>query len=385
MKIAFVVRGFYLSGGISRYVVELARYYALSHEVHIYAAQIDQSLIQAVVYHRVPMVSIGYLKRKRLFALNNVFEIFTFMVCSLFMIRYKKYDIVHSNGDYIGHSHVYTAHSCHKAWLNLFRKDAPNIIQYLLKSILNPLHMLLLFIEKIEVLYSDKIIAISNGIKNEIMQSYQVSGQKIAVVPNGVNIDEFNIPRAVEARARMRQTYQISSDDVVIIFPAHEFKRKGLSQLIQAVSAISVSNIKILVVGRDDSNPFRSLAADLHCSDRVIFAGPTSSIADFFNASDLLVFPTIYEPFGLIITEAMASGLPVIVSRSSGAAELITDGVDGLLINDPSDVDEIRTHILNLSRTGDRRHAMGKEARQTALKYSWANIARKTMQATGIF
>lgn len=382
MRIALVVRGFHLSGGISRYVVELAKYYSINHEVHVYAGHIDTSLLAGVIYHRVPMVSFGYLRRRKLFALNSIFEESTFMLFSYLMIKHKNYDIVHNNGDYIGLSHVYTAHSCHKAWLSLFRKTAPSFIEYLKKSTINPLHMILLFIEKLTYLRSDKIIAISNGVKNEIIQSYHVPESRITVIPHGVNVDEFNIQKNEEIRSRMRRMYQIGSGDVVIIFPAHEFKRKGLSKLIHAVSAMSALNIKILVVGRDDPQPFLSLAEDLQCSGRVIFAGPTSSIADFFNASDMLVFPTTYEPFGLIITEAMASGLPVIVSRCAGAAELITDGVDGLLINDPEDVDKIRSHIQYLYDCVERRIAMGNAARQTVLKYSWTHIAQKTMKVS---
>jgi UDP-glucose:(heptosyl)LPS alpha-1,3-glucosyltransferase len=381
MKIALIVRKFYLAGGISRYVVELARNYANGNEVHVYAARIDQTLVPNVVFHRVPMYSSAFLKRRKLFAVNNIFEVVTFMFCARCMLFSAKFDIIHSQGDYTGASHLYTAHSCHKAWLRLYRSSKPGIFGYLMKSPINPLHMLLLFVEKMSVIHSRRFIAISNGIKRELMECYGVPADKISVIPNGVNTDEFNPALKKEPRNRVRNLYGIRQDDFVIIFPAHEFQRKGLTELIRVVAGIKMPSMKVLVVGRDAPRPFMALAEAEGCADRIIFAGSATRMGDFFNASDVLVFPTVYEPFGLIITEAMASGIPAVVSRSAGAAELITDGVDGLLIQNPRDVVEIRRHILTLYNDVSLRKSMGAAARVTALKYSWANISAMTMSA----
>ncbi len=98
----------------------------------------------------------------------------------------------------------------------------------------------------------------------------------------------------------------------------------------------------------------------------------------YYAASDVLLLPSLYEPFGLSILEAMASGLPVLVSRDSGAAELINDGVDGLLINDPTDVAEISAKLGALLKDADLRTRLGKQARRAALQYPWDRVARET-------
>ncbi len=110
----------------------------------------------------------------------------------------------------------------------------------------------------------------------------------------------------------------------------------------------------------------------------MIFTGPTREGWRYYAASDVYLLPSLYEPFGLSILEAMASGLPVLVSRDSGAAELINDGVDGLLIQEPRDVTELSTKLGALLKDADLRTRLGRQARRTALRYPWDRVAGET-------
>ena len=94
--------------------------------------------------------------------------------------------------------------------------------------------------------------------------------------------------------------------------------------------------------------------------------------------SDAFVFPTVYEPFGLVITEAMACGLPVVTSRCAGAAELIEDGKEGLLLSDPNDPVVLAKHIAYLLESPEARQALGMAARLKAEMYSVEECARQT-------
>jgi len=114
--------------------------------------------------------------------------------------------------------------------------------------------------------------------------------------------------------------------------------------------------------------------------DRIIFVPHSSNLWEYYAASDIFVLPTIYEPFGLVIVEAMASGLPVITSRVAGAADLITDGVNGLLLRAPSDVHGLAAKIELLLSNAGLRKAMGERARETAEKSSWDQVAQKTLK-----
>ncbi len=92
----------------------------------------------------------------------------------------------------------------------------------------------------------------------------------------------------------------------------------------------------------------------------------------------MFLLPSLYEPFGLSILEAMATGLPVLASRDCGAAELIHDGIDGLLIQNPRDVPAISAMLGVLLRDGDLIARLGRQARRAALHYDWDRVARET-------
>jgi UDP-glucose:(heptosyl)LPS alpha-1,3-glucosyltransferase len=105
-----------------------------------------------------------------------------------------------------------------------------------------------------------------------------------------------------------------------------------------------------------------------------------SDIQKYYAASDAMVFPTDYEPFGLVILEAMATGIPVITSRQAGAAELMVDGRNGLLLDDPGNIVDIAEKIKTLYDDRTYCEKLGGEARKTAEKYSWDVITGETLK-----
>jgi glycosyltransferase involved in cell wall biosynthesis len=100
-------------------------------------------------------------------------------------------------------------------------------------------------------------------------------------------------------------------------------------------------------------------------------------MAPLYALSDACVLPSALESFGLPILEAMACGTPAAVSKSAGVAELMTDGVDGLLLDDPSDVAEIAAKVAKLFADAEALRAMAARARATAQEYSWEKIAER--------
>jgi UDP-glucose:(heptosyl)LPS alpha-1,3-glucosyltransferase len=154
---------------------------------------------------------------------------------------------------------------------------------------------------------------------------------------------------------------------------ANEFRRKGLEVVLRAMAAAANPRIQLVVVGRDDPAPFRSLISNLGLSSRVHFAGSVRGVNEYYAAADIFVLPTLYEPFGLVITEAMAAGLPVIVSKLAGAAEIMEPGRDGVLLDDPHDSIELARAIDSLAAP-EIRDRMGRQARETALRHQWHDV-----------
>ena len=172
----------------------------------------------------------------------------------------------------------------------------------------------------------------------------------------------------------------VSRKTAQVVLFVGEYRRKGLATVIRALGALQDPHVHLLAVGKGDTEHYQALAAQAGIADRVTFAGPTGDIEQVFGAADLFAFPTYYEPFGMVITEAMASGLPVITSRSAGASEMITEGVSGLLLDRPGDAGELSRKIRHLLSRADLRKDMGLRARSAVSGYGWSQVAENTLR-----
>jgi len=118
-------------------------------------------------------------------------------------------------------------------------------------------------------------------------------------------------------------------------------------------------NVKLLVVGKDRPAHYHDMAGKLGVLDRVFFVGPRRDVENFYGAGDLFILPSVYEPFGNTCMEALACGLPLVTTRMTGASELIREGKNGLIIDDPRNIQEMAGILQRALRIwegpGDRR------------------------------
>ena len=135
----------------------------------------------------------------------------------------------------------------------------------------------------------------------------------------------------------------------------------------------------MLVVARGKKRFYLRLARRLGVEDKIIFTGGRKDLRKFYAASDLFVLPTIYEPFGNVCLETLASGLPIIVSKTSGAAEIITEGDNGLLLKNPRDSRELAEKI-RLAFDNRFRNKLSKNARTLAENFTVDENVEKTLE-----
>jgi UDP-glucose:(heptosyl)LPS alpha-1,3-glucosyltransferase len=154
---------------------------------------------------------------------------------------------------------------------------------------------------------------------------------------------------------------------------ANEWHRKGLGVVIEAVARLPDRRIRIDLVGRRDPVDYRPIAARLGLADRLHWHGATSDAGRFFAAADVFVLPSVYDPFPLVVFEAMATGLPAVVSKLAGSASAIDHGTSGLVLDDPRDADELSAN-LKLLLDPDRRAEMGAAAATAVEGYEWGRV-----------
>lgn len=177
-----------------------------------------------------------------------------------------------------------------------------------------------------------KVICISDMVRQDVSRFYGVPDEKLVTIYNGIDLDAFCI-KSAETRSQMRQKLRIPEGAPAYVFVGSGFKRKGLETAIRALPDAA----HLIVVGKDkETARFQQMAAQSGANSdnsvRVHFVGPQQDVRPYYAAADALVFPTIYEPFGSVVLEALACGLPVITTDRCGAGELITQGVEGFVL-----------------------------------------------------
>lgn len=371
MKIAMVVEHCNKQGGHERVVAELAERIADYHEVHIFANSFDDLENERIITHHVPM-----FKKPALLMITS------FILASTYQLRRQKFDIIHSQGPNAIVQNVITDHTTQRAKINALSDFVSNRRRSLIQSLHD--RALQAIIYRIEgMIYNPKsgrrIIAVSNGVRREIVEYYGRPDDEISVIPNGVDLEEFYPGNRRLYRAEIRQQFGISERDFVLLFVGGDWERKGLEYIIRSLPFIGFQSVKLLVVGEWFSRGyFTELSQNSKTSGQIVWIGKSRAVRKFYAASDLLILPSFYEAFSLVMLEAMASGLPLLATRINGAEDLIREGCNGYFVTrDSRDIAQRVELFIN------NRHlleTMGCCARKTAERYSWDRIAREIMK-----
>lgn len=197
----------------------------------------------------------------------------------------------------------------------------------------------LMFIERISCRCATEIICVSHGIK-EVLIEDRITNKEPIVIWNGsvqgIDMGKFN-PDNITDKQGLKGKYGIDENDFVITFIGRIVKDKGINELVEAVNLLHTkySNIKLLLIGRFENigNPVSDKTKEIIDNNKnIIVTGPQSNIVPFLSITDLFVFPSYREGFGLSLMEAGAMNVPSIASNIPGCNEVIIDGLTGLLI-----------------------------------------------------
>jgi UDP-glucose:(heptosyl)LPS alpha-1,3-glucosyltransferase len=365
MKIALVSQSCDNRTGIGRIVNALAlEFVGLGHDVSI-AAQTLEGIDGRVIKRHV--LSLTSSK-----GLNKI--LFRF-----FGPRFsrREADVMHTFG--VGRrADVVSAQSCHRAGLELVGTKQSRVVE---RRSLGVYDRVSLADEQVLLTSQStrRIVAVSQLVKSQIEQYYGVDGRNISVIPNGVNIRLFEGLRDRTCRSDVRSSVGFTQDHFVLLFVGNEFGRKGLGVLLRAMSALGDQRVRLLVVGGGDQKRYAKLAGHLGVAQRVRFLGSVSAPESLYLAADSFVLPSLYEPFGIVILEAMAAGVPVITSKLCGATEEMQHRRHVLHLEDPTSVEELSEAIRLLIRDESVRKMLADAGREKAKEYSWERIAQEML------
>jgi len=365
-KIAVVVPRYGLVGGGEQFVYELTERLAADgrFECHVLANRWSAPSGK-VVFHK--MRRIGFPRFMSSWSFARSVDRCT--------AKYH-FDLIHTH-ERIFRADLFTMHSIpHPLWIRDVRKKRMSLYDRVLTRVERRL---------IGDPSLRRILAVSSLARDSLIDYFPRVSAPVDVVHPGIDVRRFEGYKREACRAEVRPRYGLGDDDTVILFAGMNFHTKGLDALMTAMAKVCQTlpkaGLKLLVVGKGNIRKYQTIARELGISEHVRFAGVwEQEIERVYLASDLFAMLSRFDTFGLVVLEAMAASLPVIISRTVGARDLVVEGQNGFVVDrtDSAIVAERIEAMLNPLARND----MARNARNTATSCSWEQVAKKRQAST---
>lgn len=214
---------------------------------------------------------------------------------------------------------------------------------------------------------ADTVVAVSNLVR-EAVCDMGVRPDRAVVIPNGVDTDTYH------PGSSHRRRFDLPASRPIALFAGDlQSPIKNLDSVFCAIQRLP--DVHLAVAGSVDGSPYPAMAEHRGLSDRVHFLGFRTDMDELMRAVDFLVFPSHQDSFGLVLAEAMASGLPVITARTVGASDLVASDC-GYVLDDPTNIANLTKAIASLSSDSQLRRRMGRAARAKIEPYTWTHMAQ---------
>ena len=309
------------------------------------------------------------------FYLGNLWRDWSFARGVRHALAEHRFDLVQSHERIAGCDVYRAGDGVHRCYLE--RRRARLGAAGRAKLALNPYHRYMVDAE--ERLFASPrlraVICISRMVRDEIRAQFSLPEEKLHLIYNGIDLESFHPRLRAAHRDSMRSKLGVRPGELLLAFVGSGFERKGVAVLLEALARTHVP-CRAVIVGRDKhAARYERLAQRLGVADRATFAGVAADPRPYYAAADALVLPTLYEPFGNVNLEAMACALPVLTSKSCGAAELLQEGESGF-VRDAGDAAGFAAAIDALQDPDNATH-MGRNARRVAEGFPIAAMAEK--------
>ena len=280
------------------------------------------------------------------------------------LLARERFDLVQSHERIPGCDLYRAGDGVHRQWLDHRLKAAPLLER--VGILANPYHWYVCAAERalFEHPALRAVICNSRMVASEIQARFTIAAEKLHVIYNGVDLAHFNPAARERLRGEARGRFGFGPGDMVFCFVGSGYARKGLAAAIDALAASRRPNLRLLVAGQDRATAkFVAQAARAGVGERVAFSGAHKDVRVIYAASDCFILPTRYDPFPNAALEALAMGLPAIVSRQCGAAEVVEHGRNGWVCE--ADAPASLASLM-IEAAGVPRAQVGAAARSTA-------------------
>jgi len=360
-KIAVVIPKYGLVGGAEQFASELTGRLAdqLGYDFHVLANR-WQAGAPDIKFHKIPIITFP----KYLTTLS--FAYFTQR-----RLNRNNFSLVHSH-ERIFEADIFTMHGIpHRYWVHNIRRKKMSLYD-----------LATAWVEKHLVMESNcqKFIAVSNLTRDIFLQEYNIDPQRVSVIHPGVDLNDYATAHKKLIRTAVRKEYGFSSEEPIILFASMNFEIKGLDAIMLSLARLKAKQhtFKLLVAGKGNVRKYTQIAREANIDENVVFTGPLNKekLIRLYLAGDMYMMLSKFDTFGMVVLEAMAAGLPVIISSNVGAKDIVQEGENGFIISDTSDADYIASKIsILLNET--IRSSMAQSAYYTATQNTWDHVTSK--------
>lgn len=387
LRVAVLNRNFDpTGGGAERYSIALVEHLAARHDIHVFAQTIHHSH-PGVTYHRVS----APMRRPRW--INQLWFAY-----ATWRATRQGFDVVHSHEN-TWHGQVQTVHVLPIRYNLFVGRDGWRRALRWLKVATSPRLLAYLWLENRR--YAPQpgrsLVATSNTLRDVVAATHPHTLPMLKVITPGV----ASAPGAATASEKLaaRVALGLPTDGALVLFVANDFRKKGLDALLIACGQVvkgepvamphtshdsaksaawKLGPLNLAVVGNAaHAQEFRSQIKRLGLDSKVHFLGQLEDVSQAYLAADVLAHPTLEDTFGMVVLEAMAHGLPVVVSagRHCGIAELLTHDVNALILPDPTDASALARELGSVLTDSNLQSRLGTAATKFACQYKWSNLS----------
>lgn len=351
-------------GGAERYSIAMVEALAQRHEIHVFAQDIEHHW-PGVTYHRVPC----FFRRPRW--INQLW----FAMATWSMTR-RGYDLVHSHEN-TWHGMVQTVHVVPLKYGLFHGKLGLRRTLQWLQVITSPRLLVYLALERARYARPRQIVVASQAVHDIMLEWHPRTNGRLTVITPGIHA--VSPARDALEKTSARRQLGLPEHGRCVLFVGNDFLKKGLPTLLQAMQHLPPEDF-LAVVGPKAQKAFvEKDATYLLVKERVHFIGSLPDVAPAYRAADCLAHPTLEDTFAMVVLEAMASGVPVVVSqkRYCGISALIQDGTQALLISDPRDSTQVAQSLMRVLTDDGLRLQLQGNAREFAGAFLWSRLARQ--------
>lgn len=363
LRIAVLNRHFgYRFGGAERYAAAVVEELAARHEVHVFAQEIEHQW-SGVTYHRIsrPLAKPRWLNQ-------------LWFAYQTWRQTREGFDVVHSHEN-TWHGNLQTVHvRPFRVGLFYQRHGIKRVMKWMALAT-SPRLLTYWWLEaaRLRPAPDKHILTTSEQVQAEIVRAYPATAVCIHVIPPGVNL-----PSTPPDLANARQKLALPQEVPLALFVGNDYAKKGLGALLQALPRLP--SLHLAVVGNGQQiDTFLLQAQQLHVADRVHFLGSLRNVALAYEAADLLVHPTNEDTYAMVVLEAMAYGLPVIVSSAPycGIAANLSHRQQALILDDPQNAEALAELLMQLLANPQLQRQLRTAGHQFASKRSWQAVAQR--------